>query len=84
MQEAKCWMMKAGALEQVEHRDCLTLKRGSTTNRPTNAAADRYSSQTGQAEKETISASMTSLAIAAARSNFFLVSLVFQQILFNI
>jgi len=84
MQEAKCWMMKAGALEQVEHRDCLTLKLGSTTNRSTYAAADRYRSQTGQAEIETISPPMTSLAIAAARSNFFLVSKVFQQILFKI
>jgi hypothetical protein len=36
----------AGALEQVGHRDRLTLKRGSKTNRPTNAAADGYSSQT--------------------------------------
>jgi len=77
-------MMKAGALEQVGHRDCLTLKRGSTTNRPTNAAADRYSRQTVQSEIETISPPMTSPAIAAARSNFFLVSLVFLQILFKI
>ena len=72
-------------MEQLGHRDCLTLKRGSTTNRPTNAAADRYSSQTGQSEIETISPPMTSLAIAsAARSNFFLGSLVFLQILFKI